>query len=414
MTLPPRGCYCSTRAHPRSRSALPSRYRPVPPRPIRRSRFAFTLVTAALACLSSACGDATAETPRGAWGEGEAWQLEQQVRIGSTDGGGPDEFAWVVDVELDALGRVWVADGQQHQIRVFDSAGAHVRTIGRKGGGPEEFDGIAGMDWAPDGTLWVLDGGNMRFAVYDTAGKLVTTHRREVNIVVSPWPLGFDAHGRLHDLGSFTASSERQKVMRFGPGLAPQDSFLIPAFEEQVFEVSTQDGGNRSVSRIDVPFSPRQLWRMDPQGNVWVAVTDRYRLQRHRFDGSVDKVVEGTARPRRVTREDRERALEGYKDFTQKGGKIDASRIPGTHPLIADFFFGEDETLWVRLTTGRNEPVAFDVFDGSGTYLGRVQTPTFLGISPAPVFRDGRMAATVPDEDGVPSVVVMRVEKPGR
>jgi hypothetical protein len=37
-----------------------------------------------------------------------------------------------------------------------------------------------------------------------------------------------------------------------------------------------------------------------------------------------------------------------------------------------------------------------------------------MSVSPAPAFRDGRMAAVVTDEDGVPSVMVMRVEKPGR
>ncbi|HYW13252.1 MAG TPA: 6-bladed beta-propeller, partial [Longimicrobium sp.] len=127
------------------------------------------MITAALAGLSATCGGADANTrdaSPGAWREGQAWRLEEEVRIGTADGGGPDEFARISDVELDALGRVWVADAEQHQIRVFDSAGAHVRSIGRKGGGPEEFNGIAGMSWAPDGTLWVLDGGNMRFAVY--------------------------------------------------------------------------------------------------------------------------------------------------------------------------------------------------------------------------------------------------------
>jgi hypothetical protein len=386
----------------------------MPPRPIRRSRTRSILIAAALAGLSFACGDGKVDAPRGSWGKGEAWTLEEQVRIGSADGGGADEFAWIADVELDALGRVWVADGQQHQIRVFDSAGAHVRSIGRKGGGPEEFNGIAGMDWAPDGTLWVLDGGNMRFAVYDTAGKLVTTHRRDVNIVIAPWQLGFDAQGRLHDLASVTGGDdERTKVVRFGPGMVPQDTFRVPAFQEQVFEVRSESGGNRSINRVNVPFAPRQEWRIDPAGNVWVAATDRYRLERHRFDGTVDRVVEGTGTPRPVTREERERALGGYDDFIQKGGKMDASRIPGTHPLFDAFFFGEDETVWVKLSTGRDEPAALDVFDGAGAYLGRVEAPTRMGTSPAPAFRDGRMAAVATDEDGVPSVVIMRVEKPG-
>ncbi len=383
-------------------------------RPIRRSCFAWMMTAAALAGLFAACGGKDEETPRGAWSEGEAWRLEEAMRIGSADGGGPDEFARIADVELDALGRVWVADAEQHQIRVFDSAGAHVRSIGRKGGGPEEFKGIAGMDWAPDGTLWVLDGGNMRFAVYDTAGKLVTTHRREVNITVSPWPLGFDAQGRFYDLASVTESEAPKKVVRFGPGMVPQDTFTVPAFPEQFWELRSASGGNTSINRVNIPFAPRQVWHLDPAGNPWVAVTNQYRLERYRFDGTTDRAVAGSARARPVTREERGSALEGYEDFIQKGGKVDASRMPETHALFDDFFFGEDETVWVKLATGRDVPAALDVFDRAGAYLGRVQGPTRINISPAPAFRDGRMAAVVTDEDHVPSVVVMRVEKPGR
>ncbi|HST57894.1 MAG TPA: 6-bladed beta-propeller [Longimicrobium sp.] len=373
------------------------------------------MITAALAGLAAACGDADArDASPGAWGEGEAWRLEEVVRIGSADGGGPDEFAWIADVELDALGRVWIADGQQHQIRVFDSAGAHVRSIGRKGGGPEEFNGIAGMDWAPDGTLWVLDGGNMRFAIYDTAGKLVTTHRREVNITVSPWPLGFDAQGRFYDLASVTESEAPTKVVRFGPGMVPQDTFTVPAFPEQFWELRSQSGGNTSINRVNIPFSPRQVWHLDPAGNPWVAVNNQYRLERHRFDGTPERAVEGAAKPRPVTAEERERVLDGYDDFIQKGGKIDASQIPDTHALFDDFFFGEDETVWVKLATGRDVPAALDVFDRAGAYLGRVQGPTRISPSPAPAFRDGRMAAVIADEDHVPAVIIMRVEKPER
>lgn len=371
------------------------------------------MIAAALAGFSAACGSGDAEPPRGSWADGQAWTLEEEVRIGSADGGGPAEFAWIADVEWDALGRVWVADGQQQQIRVFDSAGPHVRTIGRKGGGPEEFDRIAGMDWAPDGTLWVLDAGNARFAVYDTAGKLVATHRRDVNVTVAPWPLGFDTQGRFYDLASIKGSGAPSAVVRFGPGMVPEDTFRVPAFEQQYFEVRSESGGNQMINQVTVPFAPRQEWHLDPAGNPWVAVTDRYRLERRRFDGTVERVVEGTARARPVTREDRNRALASYDEFTKKGGKIDASRIPGTHQLLEDFFFGDDETLWVKLATGRGQPAALDVFDRAGVYLGRVQAPTLIATSPAPAFRDGRMAAVVTDEDHVPSVVVLRVEKPG-
>jgi sugar lactone lactonase YvrE len=367
----------------------------------------------ALACLSACGGDGAADNERGAWKPGQEWRLVPQTTIGAADGEGPEVFARIVDVELDAMGRVWIADGQQHQIRVFDSAGAHVRTIGRKGGGPEEFDGIAGMSWAADGTLWVLDGGNMRFAVYDTAGRFVTTHRRDVNVTVTPWPLGFDSRGNLYDRASVANHEDtEEKVVRFSPQLQPRDTFRVPPFPEPMFELVREQGGNRSISRVNIPFAPTQQWRLDPQGRVWIAVTDRYRLTRYRFDGTVDRVVERPAKPLAVTAEDRRKMLESYGDFQRSGGRIDESRIPGTKPVIDWFFVTSDSHVWVRPIRGGT--AVMDVFTSNGDYLGEVALPGRLLPSPTPALRGDHMAGVVVDEDGVQSVVLMHIEKPAR
>jgi hypothetical protein len=370
------------------------------------------LVAAALVCLSACGGDGDLEAG-GAWQPGQEWRLTSQTTIGSPDGEGPDVFAQIVDVELDAMGRVWVADGQQHQIQVFDSTGAHVRSIGRKGGGPEEFNGIAGMDWAADGTLWVLDGGNMRFAVYDTAGRFITTHRRDVNITVTPWPLGFDSRGNLYDRASVTSHDDQEvRLVRFGPGLQPRDTFRVPPFKAPVFEVVREQGGNRSISQVNVPFSPDQQWRIDPEGFVWVAVTDRYRLTRFRFDGTVDRIVERPAQPRPVTAEQRQKILDNYRGFQQSGGKIDESRIPRRHPVIMHFFVADDGHLWVVPFRGGGPVI--DVFGPDSRYLGEVALAAPLQPSPAPAIRGDRMAGVVRNADGVESVQLLRIEKPGR
>lgn len=346
----------------------------------------------------------------GAWHPGEGWRVTEESRIGAKIDEGPASFARISDVALDALGRVWVADALQHDIRVFAADGRHVRSFGGVGGGPAEFLGVAGMDWAPDGNLWVLDGGNMRFAVYDTAGKLIATHRRENNRVVSPWPLGFDARGNLYDLLSPVGS--REQIVRFAPGLQARDTFRLPAFELPAFEVVSKQGGTTRINMVTVPFAGLQEWRMDPDGFVWVGVTDRYRIERHRFDGTVDRVIERDVKPRRVTREQRRSALAGHEDFVRQGGRIEASRIPGTLPVFEDFFFDDEGNVWVMATPERNQPKPADVFDRTGRYLGQVLLPPRLLSSPAPVVRGNRMVGVIQDDDRVESVVVLRLEKP--
>jgi sugar lactone lactonase YvrE len=318
-----------------------------------------------------------------------------------------------VDVALDGLGRVWVADAQQHEIRVFAPDGRHIRSFGRMGGGPAEFLGIAGMDWGPDGNLWVLDGGNSRFAVYDTAGKLVATHRREVNVVTAPWALGFDTQGRLYDLASISvAGDEPRRIVRFGPGLQPEDTFQLPAFRRPVFELVSKQGSATMVRQEVVPFAGVQEWCVDPLGSVWVGVTDRYRIVRHRFDGSVDLVVEREVEPARVTREQRRRVLESYAEFERQGGHVDASRIPRTLPVFENFFVDDRANLWVMFTPERGQPGRADLFNQAGRYLGPVELPRRVLSSPAPVVRGNRMVGVLQNEDQVESVVVLRLDEP--
>ena len=379
---------------------------------------------AVLCSFSVSCGhaDRTRESSaavvhngtRGAWGAGEEWKLVEVARIGSADADGPAAFANVVDLALDPFGRVWVADGQAQEIRVFDASGAYVRTVGRKGRGPAEFGGISGMDWAPDGRLWVLDGGNARWAVYDTTGALISTQPRTSATTVTPWPGGFDGEGRLYDVGAIPDrdGSFDDVLIRYSTTMVPVDTFRFPRFQGEDFEVRRGTRTNRVVTRATVPFTGIQIGRVDPQGHVWVAVTDRYRLERRPFRGLPDLVVERESRPIHVSRAERDRLVKRYDGFVRQGGRVDVSRIPSTYPPLNSFFFDDSAHLWVQPTSRSGPTSPLDVFDATGKYLGRVEAPGRLSSLPAPVVRGDRLAALTRDEDDVPIVVLMRLQKP--
>ena len=355
--------------------------------------------------------------PPGTWGRETPWSLVEEVRIGGAADEGPSAFGRVVSVKLDPLGRVWVADGLQHQIRVFAGDGRHVRSIGRKGAGPAEFQDIAGIDWGPDGNLWVLDAGNSRFAVYDTTGKLVTTRSRTANVSLSPWPGGFDAQGRLYDLGSHRQQGETSvtALSRVDISSGSADTLRLPPFRQILFGAITRsDGPHRRTSQAPVPFTGQQIWTVDPRGYAWFASTDRYRLERLSPEGAPDRVIELENRAIPVTRQDKARMLENYAWFEVQGGKLDPSLIPDTQPHLMGFFFDDAGNLWAQpaYPVGQHKP--FDVFDSAGTYLGRIEGPPRLLSGPAPAVRGDRMAAVMGDADGVHSVVVLRIEKPGR
>jgi 6-bladed beta-propeller len=384
-------------------------------------RFAHVSTSASiLLMLLSACtgsGDRRGESGslEGGWTGGRAWRVVEEARIGSRDGDGPDALANVVAVAIDAMGRVWIADAQRHQLQVFDARGTHVRSIGAKGAGPGEFGNISGMAWAPDGRLWVLDGGNSRFAVYDSSGALVTTRPRNSIITTSPWPGRFDFAGRLYDMAAQVQpdASFRPLVVRCDSAGQPRDTFPLPSFHAEVFSITHGDERNQRVTEVNVPFTGRQAWAVDPGGDVWVANTARYRIEQHAFSGGVQRVIERRVPVVPVTREDRDRILESYRHFTEKGGRIDVSRIPDRHPAISGFLFDDAGNLWVSPTTSRREGRALDVFDPAGRYRGRVTLPVPERTSLKAV-RGNRMALISRDSLDVQTVIVVRIEEPGR
>lgn len=351
---------------------------------------------------------------RGLWGEDEGWRLVEEVRIGSMEVEGPELFGDIAGVAADGAGRIYVADAQAHEVRVFDAEGRHVRTFGRKGGGPGEFEQIAGMDWGPDGNLWVMDARNSRFAVFDTTGSFVTSHRRPGGFVMLPWPGGFDDAGNLYDVNvvSSTPGEFRRGFLRYDGQMEPVDTFAIPEYEGSTFDL-VDDGGRRRMS-LGIPFTPGQSWRLSPSGDVWIGISDRYRLHRVSFAGDTVQIVEKPYRPVAVSAAERAREVEQLQRFVEMGGKVDPARIPSTKPAFGGFFADADGYLWVEPARADGEEgSAYDIFDPAGRYLGRVTSQAEIRAFTRPVIRDGMMYAVTRDELEVPYVVRLRIEGRG-
>lgn len=87
-------------------------------------------------------------------------------------------FSRLTSVTVDPEGkRVYAVDiggvsSESHQVRVFDAqTGAHLQDIGKRGTGPGEFNLPRDIAIGLDGRLYVVDGGNFRVVIFDKNGK---------------------------------------------------------------------------------------------------------------------------------------------------------------------------------------------------------------------------------------------------
>ncbi len=106
------------------------------------------------------------------------------VLVYDTDGkflrkiGSDKWFSRLASVTVDPEGkRIYAVDiggvsSEQHQVRVFDAqTGAHQQDIGKRGSGPGEFNLPRDVAIGADGRLYVVDGGNFRVVIFDKNGK---------------------------------------------------------------------------------------------------------------------------------------------------------------------------------------------------------------------------------------------------
>jgi hypothetical protein len=348
----------------------------------------------------------------GIWPESETWRLVEELRIGSSDGSGPDVFSSLMSLSLavDQDGRMFVLDGQANEVRIFDRTGAHVLSFGRAGSGPGEMRSATIAGWDSEGALWIVDPRNGRYSAFSPAGDFQASYRRPITYSMSPWPGAVDTAGRILDIGVRQGERFVHTLVRVDPHAASADTFALPGHDGGQFHILNEAG--QLMSSATIPFAGQLVWRLDPRGFVWSAVTDRYRVIQQSLEGDTVLIVQREADPIPVTPAERSAALESLEDFVEDGGRIDASRIPSIRPFLTSFAVDDRGYVWVAVQGPDDaEMVRYDVFRPDGRYLGAVPTTTSLAFWPAPpIFSEEFVYGFTRDQMGVPFLVRMRIE----
>jgi DNA-binding beta-propeller fold protein YncE len=176
----------------------------------------------------------------------------QAVMVYDRDGvfraaiGGKDFFDRLSHVAADTEGtRVFMVDtgdveSDNHRIRVFDVAsGSHLYDIGRRGTGEGELNLPRDIEVGPDGRLYVVDGGNFRVQVFESDGAFVRAFGkvgRHFGQFSRPKGIASDRDGNVYvadaAFGNFQIFNPEGKLLLFigarsntpGPG-----KYLLPA-----------------------------------------------------------------------------------------------------------------------------------------------------------------------------------------
>ncbi len=359
---------------------------------------------------------------RGLWHSGEAWEIEEVVRIGAIEGAEPYLFENIRDIHLDSDGRIYILDDRARQVRIFDPSGNHVRTVGRQGEGPGEFQMPIGMTFDLDGNLWVVDVMSSRFTVLSSDGDLLSIIRRVIVGFSARWQGAFANDGALYEPGSSIDSSTGnsskvyiRQVLQDG-GLVETGRYNLPDFDTPFYRVEFQGG----AMNLPIPYSPQPSWVFDGNDGIWVATGDQYRFWHQSLTGTRTRIVELQREPIAVSEAERTEAHDNIERILQRvaGGvdQVDFSKIPRHKPAHGPIVLDDQGFIWVMQTlpdspsAENSAPLTvFDVFDPDGRYLGSLDVRISLG--PLPVIVADRIAGVIQEESGLERVVIYQIHK---
>ncbi len=356
-----------------------------------------------------------ANTEQGMWGEGDAWTLTQELKLGALDD--PDyQFAQIGFIAVDGHGSMYVLDAQAQQIQVYDEAGTYVRTIGGPGAGPGELGpGAVFLLIGSGDTLLVPDMGNQRVNLYGSGGE---SH--------GSFPLSFQDDGiPLAWRGTASGVVARQMRPLALPGQPAVDSmdFVVA----QSFDGTAGDtlmkfasggtfsfGGGAPSIKL---YSAEPIWTIDDDLAVYQGVNDNYRISRYEH-GVLTHIFSMPFARMQVTESDQDAVLGAIEDAWRNAGlppaAIERARsiveFGEYFPAFANIQIGPQGTLWVQHIQSVSElseeeranfnlledsgAPEWDVFDPDGRYLGVVTMPhrfaprLFVGDKLYGVWRD--------------------------
>jgi hypothetical protein len=187
------------------------------------------------------------------------------------------------DVKADDEGRIYVLDGGNHRIQVFDADGEYLHSLGKEGGGPGEFRSIAGFSQmrlvvASDRVI-VYDGMLSKIATWDMDGN----HLGDVST----------SGTRFIDLLAGLPGGSIVAVVRVNEereGVEDASSRTVGAFStrgqiERAY-VNLPYPGNFQIGRVGLaPLTGSPLFAATPDG-VFATTGDEYQVLAFDADGS--------------------------------------------------------------------------------------------------------------------------------
>ena len=375
-----------------------------------------------------------------------ARELVEEASIGSRSG---DEAYLLGNVTSIAASddTIYLSDFQTVSIRAYDMAGRHLFDVGSGGNGPGEFRRPFDIGLRRDGQLMVRDQVQRRVHVFSPDGTLIedwatergnrSTIALDGSVYVLRENIFPDAEGKVTvSVKKYEADGTEHDWADF-PDRPPPPLIETVGNQLELMAMFLGIGADWRSTRW-IPFGPRVVAEVAPNGAMLSGRADAYRFEVMRPNGST-LVVEKEWTPTPISPAEADwyqRRLTALwraatdESWTWLEGEIPPHKgafltivpaLDGSFWVVREMagvalddcdanpkdFFGFDEApCW-------HQPYIADVFDEEGRFLGSVSMPDRIRYHVRPFIRGDMVVALVEDVDGVAYVRRFRLLSPG-
>lgn len=358
------------------------------------------------------------------------WSLVPELRIGGEAATAPEyEFTTVRGIAIGPNGAMYVTQGQEQEIRVYDAQGKHVRTIGRKGGGPGEFTGLGSIGFVGD-TLYTTDFQLRRITLFRADGSLITTIVSEASepsrfdsVVFRPSPQVLLSDGSALGGASYASHLVASGQIKAAPVYRLTRAARVQAIIAWVPVGSGQASlmSGTSAMFFTQPFSDAPLsvfaataGRLYVVARAAQAGSRSFRVTAIRTNGDTlwsrsypyRPVPLGSARADSVRSTLASRYSGGRAGFTPDQISK-AIFIPDHQVTITRAFATHDGSLWLRREQF-SDPLSWTVIAPNGNIAATLVLPP--NVRPMTVIGDNVWGVEL-DDDDVPQLVRYRIRK---
>jgi hypothetical protein len=379
-----------------------------------------------------------------------------QFSIGSEDGEDWELLSRVTQVAFDKEENLYVLDGGNNRVLVFNPQGKFLRKFGKKGGGPGELMAPVGIAVTAAGEVAVTDLGRPAVSLFKKDGSFIKNLQLGDELGMPVMQQGTFAHpsggvvvrtmsspirrGSVEQISARPMTGRKSPITWFAADNKTTKLFDIPMPDvtPKVEDSGGSQGARQVAVRIQIPaFSPPTAWGVLPNGSAVIGNDINYKLAIAR-NGKVERYIERPFTARKVTEADKTKEKQRRREQMARGGNGMTLSMGGNRggntqrtmslggpqskedierslneltfneymPVMAGMYVDPRGRIWVQRTgreVGQDGPI--DFIDAAGRYLGTVTGQRL----PVAVSASGRAAYIERDDMDVEKVVVRKL-----